>query len=146
MSSPSIDLDMNLLESSPVPPARGGGRNDGCGLGRQVQESAAEDGIANNIVGMNNIDSFRTTLEVKSSGDSRVIAMTSSERSEHTSNANGSAERWPAKERLVTNDGTPTQNYDDITRMVESWREELYMMNVNNSILLDDLVKLGADV
>ena len=39
-----------------------------------------------------------------------------------------------------------TENYDDLTRMVESWREELYVMNVKNSILLDDMVKLGADV
>ena len=29
---------------------------------------------------------------------------------------------------------------------MESWREELYMMNVKNAIMLDDLVKLGADV
>ena len=48
-------------------------------------------------------------------------------------------------ERMVIN-GRPTQKYNDMTKMVESWREELYMMNVKNSIMLDDLVKLGADV
>ena len=42
--------------------------------------------------------------------------------------------------------GKTTQKYTDNKRLVESWKEELYMMNVKNSILLDDLVKLGADV
>jgi hypothetical protein len=32
-----------------------------------------------------------------------------------------------------------------MTAMMESWREELYTMNVKNLILLDDLVILGAD-
>jgi hypothetical protein len=36
-------------------------------------------------------------------------------------------------------------HYDAMTAMVESWREELYTMIVKNSILLDDLVILGAD-
>jgi hypothetical protein len=36
-------------------------------------------------------------------------------------------------------------HYDAMTAMMESWREELYTMNVKNSILLDDLVILGAD-
>ena len=45
-------------------------------------------------------------------------------------------------ERMVIN-GRPTQKYNDMTKMVESWREELYMMNVKNSIMLDELVKLG---
>ena len=47
--------------------------------------------------------------------------------------------------RLII-DGKPTQKYHDMTKVVESWREELYMMNVKNAIMLDDLVKLGADV
>ena len=50
------------------------------------------------------------------------------------------------KEWLSVINGKPTQKYNDMTKMVESWREELYMMNVKNSIMLDDLVKLGADV
>ena len=47
--------------------------------------------------------------------------------------------------RLII-DGKPTQKYHDMAKVVESWREELYMMNVKNAIMLDDLVKLGADV
>ena len=42
--------------------------------------------------------------------------------------------------------GNTTQKYTDNKVLVELWKEELYMMNVKNSILLDDLVKLGADV
>ena len=48
-------------------------------------------------------------------------------------------------ERMIVN-GKTTQKYNDNKRLVETWKEELYMMNVKNSILLDDLVKLGADV
>ena len=43
-------------------------------------------------------------------------------------------------------DGKTTLHYDAMTAMVKSWREELYTMNVKNSILLDDLVILGADL
>jgi hypothetical protein len=47
-------------------------------------------------------------------------------------------------ERMIV-DGKTTLHYDVMTAMVESWWEELYTMNVKNSILLDDLVILGAD-
>ena len=57
---------------------------------------------------------------------------------------NESGDSTAKSDRMII-DGKSTQHYDDTTNMVELWREELYMMNVKNSILLDDLVKLGAD-
>ena len=35
---------------------------------------------------------------------------------------------------------------DKMTSMIEDWKEELSMMRVKNAILLDDLVKIGANV
>jgi len=109
--------------------------------------SAVENDIAINRMATNNHDGD----DVKRGGGSRPSegSMTTFEHSEseNTSNANNdSAEkRGPPKEGLVAN-GKPTKNYEEVTNMVKSWREELHMMNVKSSILLDDLVKLGADV
>jgi len=33
-----------------------------------------------------------------------------------------------------------------LTLLIEGWKDELFMMRVNNAILLDDLVKVGANV
>ena len=41
---------------------------------------------------------------------------------------------------------TIKQYYTKTMTMVELWNEEISMMNVTNNILLNDLVKLGADV
>ena len=35
---------------------------------------------------------------------------------------------------------------DKMTNMIEDWKDELSMMRVKNAILLDDLVKVGANV
>ena len=41
---------------------------------------------------------------------------------------------------------TNGRNLKELLNLVESWREEVNMMSVKNAILLDDLVKAGADV
>ena len=188
MSSPSIDLDMNLL-SSPVPPPSTRAGEDG-GVGRNnihSQSSFAftenEHNVNNNngssIEGINcnsnSSNSSQSTYAVNGRGgdDSHSFATTAmaTKSSEHYSLASNNTKSNVTNdsitqkestsamdisktddndenddgERMVIN-GKPTQKYNDMTRMVESWREELYMMNVKNSIMLDDLVKLGADV
>ena len=176
MSSPSIDLDMNLL-SSPVPPPRVG--EDG---GVHSQSSFAftenEHNVNNNKctedINGNSSNVFQSTFDVNMRGgnDSHSFAATamSMKGSEYHSSASNNDtqsnithesimqteststmdkyntdENCDDDERMVIN-GRPTQKYNDMTKMVESWREELYMMNVKNSIMLDELVKLGADV
>jgi hypothetical protein len=87
------------------------------------------------------------TLDVSSGFEnSRPGKTTSHEHEEPIVNDIGEAkEKGTVVDCTITSDEMK-ESYDDMTRMVESWQEELYMMNVNNSILLDDMVKLGVDV
>ncbi len=136
MGSPCIDLNMNLM-SSPISPERdcgnGGNKDDGF----PAPSSAPEDCPSNGGLTPND----RATLDDVSGCDG-------SRPSRANSNfALGSTEEGGAyndAERMIV-DGKTTLHYDAMTAMVELWREELYMMNVKNSILLDDLVILGVD-
>ena len=48
---------------------------------------------------------------------------------------------------MIVNGNNITNKYNNKTmKMVELWKEEICMMNVTNAIVLNDLVKLGADV
>jgi hypothetical protein len=131
MSSPCIDLDMKLM-NSPVPERDGG--NGGNKVGEFPAPSATEDRPLNG-----DAHDYQATLDANggdppcpSRADSNCIfEFTEGEPS------NGA-------ERMIA-DGKTTRHYDAMTTMVESWREELYTMNVKNAILLDDMVKLGAD-
>ena len=60
-----------------------------------------------------------------------------------TSKQNGEA---IGNDRLHGGSQYATQHYVNVTQMVESWREELKLINVKNAIILDDLVKIGADM
>ena len=174
MSSPSIDLDMNLL-SSPVPPPRAG-EDDGVHSQSSFAFTENDHNVNNNnsteVINGNSSNAFQSTFDVNMRGgnDSHSFAATTitmksneyySSTSENTKSNithesimqtestatmdNSKTDDNKDDERMVIN-GRPTQKYNDMTKMVESWREELYMMNVKNSIMLDDLVKLGADV
>ena len=179
MSSPSIDLDMNLL-SSPVPPPRVG-EDGGVGNNIHSQSSFASTENDHNVnnnnctegINGNSSNAFQSTFDVnmRRGDDSHSFASTallmkgneyhsSASNNDTQSNIthesimqtestatmdNSKTDDNKDDERMVIN-GRPTQKYNDMTKMVESWREELYMMNVKNSIMLDDLVKLGADV
>ena len=181
MSSPSIDLDMNLL-SSPVPPPRARAGEDG-GVGNNNIHSQSSFASTENDHNVNNNNCtedingnsnnvFQSTFDVNRRGgdDSHSFAATTMKGYEYHSSTSGNTKSNVTHESIMqtestattdnfnynTNDnkddermvinGKPTQKYNDMTKMVESWREELYMMNVKNSIMLDDLVKLGADV
>jgi hypothetical protein len=146
MSSPCIDLDMNLL-SSPDPPALGAsGRGGDTG-------TADDDGT---------MDDFRfdpSMMHASSSHDQYHSTFDSRNESEHNMeddhhHDSGTTERvghsncdeHHSDNPSTTTTTTQQQHYAAMSEQVESWREELYMMNVENSILLDDLVTLGADV
>ena len=137
MASPCIDLDMNLM-SSPVPPERDCGNGGNKVNDFPAPSAAPEDRPSNGGRAPND----RATLDDVNGGDR-------SRPSRANSNfALGSTEGGEASndaERMIV-DGKTTLHYDAMTAMVESWREELYTMNVKNSILLDDLVILGADL
>mmetsp|Transcript_20022 Transcript_20022/g.41978 ORF Transcript_20022/g.41978 Transcript_20022/m.41978 type:complete len:213 (-) Transcript_20022:1530-2168(-) len=148
-----INSDVNLL--GPIPPARGDGASKNGGdygrseINQAPNMSIDDENCPTNSTKMKNgtFDSF-SELNAKRSGEviSRPANATMTSRGhskETTDNANVEFTKDETGSERVR---MSTQNYDRMTQTVESWREELYMMNVKNSILLDDLVKLGADV
>ena len=132
MNSPSsIDLDMNLLDSSPVPRAR---HVDDAMAG--AKSNGGEESVANQNGG---VKTERNDIQ-----EERVIGRTNDGTS---GNALESADSGGSNERSTKNGGKPTaQNFESWRDDLNMMRDDLYMMNVKNSILLDDLVKLGADV
>jgi hypothetical protein len=134
MSSPCIDLDMDLT-SSPVPLRRDDGNDDDT-IGDLPTRSAADDRTLNG----NALNDQATTLGVNAGDKSRSMHSNSNHALESTTGE----EIHDDDERMIAN-GKTTQHYEAMTAMVESWMGELHAMNVKNSILLDDLVKLGAD-
>lgn len=181
MSSPDIDLDMDLL-SSPIPPARAGGYGGGGGDERFGVDGSGGDGERGGAFGRAAAGGAPSAFE--HNGNGRVVVASNdppfrpghgagggdgSRRSVAGAGAaaNGGSRDLPAKNDdgsgdaeggpgrmiaeggpplLMVVDGKPTQHYRDAVGLVESWREELHIMSVKNAILLDDLVKLGADV
>jgi hypothetical protein len=117
MSSPNIDLDMNLDS----PPWNGGSTN----------AFTAQTGLVSDSHGVE-LASLNTTVKNSSSpidaADTNV-------------GGSQSSSQEPSEENE-----TPKANLEEIMELVESWREEINMMSVKNAILLDDLVKVGADI
>lgn len=148
--SPNIDFDTNLLSSPSW-------NIDGCcdGGGRDHEIGIRVDG--NNVSAAHAQNHYRN--EVAPSTATREETMGGAAYSNQANAANGHASRKLTTSTAITttmtteagtaNDddgGLKEEDLDKMTELVESWREELYMMNVKNSILLDDLVKVGADV
>ena len=143
MSSPCIDLDMNLL-SSPDPPALGAsGRGGDTGTGDD-HDGTMDDFRFDSSMTSSSPDQYHSTFDSINESEHNI-------EDDHHHNS-GTMERVGhsnCDEHLSDNPSTTTtqqQHYAAMSQQVESWREELYMMNVENSILLDDLVTLGADV
>ena len=175
-NSPSIDLDMNLLSSPVPPARSGHGHTRGPEFGGCAQNEQSEEresrrnerepdgrkcghrdtgdrvacqvqvppspkaGPAGSLMpdiesGPDHSNEFLSLNNNgnEGRGDEGKVAISETVQEETFSEKNSTSHE-------------STENYDDLTRMVESWREELYVMNVKNSILLDDMVKLGADV
>ena len=138
------------------PSTRGGSSGGGGGGGKKNDGDYERDGIyadghtnANNglvnTIGANN--SYEESKLGAKDADSRTIhTQENNIITNNTTNESGDRTSTASSNERMIIDGKSTQHYDDTTRMVESWREEVYMMNVKNSILLDDMVKLGADV
>lgn len=158
MGSPGIDLDMNLL-SSPCAesPAMQGWSGDG---GSSRNNNANRNGAraydeishAENIR-MPSRSDRDSSLAVSGHSESMTQATTSVNvlSSHGTQNEFSTQQHAEGDTTIETEDCTESgqnsmEDYDGMTLLAESWREELNMMNVKNSILLDDLVKVGADV
>ena len=146
MNSPSsIDLDMNLLESSPVPPARRVDDSTDSPATREERVGRTSDGTSDNA-----LESFHGA---KRAEDSRLSIFATTGRENHSANitndanSNESTKGGSNERSTIKNGGKPTaQNFESWRDDLNMMRDDLYMMNVKNSILLDDLVKLGADV
>ena len=148
MSSPCIDLDMNLLSSPDPPESAASGRGAG-------------DADANDVGAMEDLQFDHSMMQSLSPDQYHITYNSrnedSSENNIEDGNTNDSAStdrvgHSNCDEQLGDNPTTSTtaqqqqqERYAAMAQVVESWREELHMMNVNNSILLDDLVTLGAD-
>lgn len=136
MSGPCIDLDMNLL-NSPDPLAL-------AASGRGGEADADADADI-----MEDLRLDHSMMQDASSPDQDLNPYYS--RNEEPSE-NGIEDHQhhdsATTEQFVDNDNplTTQQQHCVGSQLVESWRDELYMMNEENSILLDDLVKLGADL
>ncbi len=134
MSSPCIDLDMDLM-SSPVPLRRDGG-SDQDNIGDLPTRFAIDDRPLNGDA----LNDQATTLDVNVGGKSRPAHLNSNHALKSTTEGGIPNDN----ERMIAN-GKTTRHCEAMTAMVESWMGELHAMNVKNAILLDDLVKLGAD-
>ena len=119
-----IDLNMDLL-SSPCPPVmKTAGRNDGNDNGG----SAADDNRgADRGAGATNDDKN----DDESHGSPGASGLKKSSASEASTKAS------EAERALL--DGTTVQ-------LIESWNRSLDILSIKNACILDDLVKLGADV
>jgi hypothetical protein len=145
MSSPCIDLDMNLLSSPDPPESAASGRGAG-------------DADANDVGAMEDLQFDHSMMQSLSPDQYHITYNSRNEDSSGNNIEDGSTNDSATTERvghsncdeqLGDNPTTTAQQqqerYAVMSQLVESWREELHMMNVNNSILLDDLVTLGAD-
>lgn len=121
MSSPTIDLDMNLGSPS--------WNDDG---GPVV--ATAIGGSTRNV---------------------QLLSSTNAFFSISTAPHDASAEEEPVQSNEKTAEEDIAQSLDDhpkkanlaeMMELLDSWREEVNMMSVKNAIVLDDLVKLGADI
>ena len=125
MSSPSIDLDMNLDSPS---------------------WNSRDSIVANAIDGRNeNHDIHLTSLNPNAVGED--LSTTTNDAAD-LEMLESSQEATPAPPQfdVVEETKSPTGNLDEMMELVESWKEEINMMTVKNAILLDDLVRVGADV
>ena len=157
MSSPSdLDMDMDLASPS-SPPPRGETGEDrvdvigGGGIGI-VNRAAAT------VPARPRDDGAFDPLAKGGDDGGRRAGGTSDERHHRCHRHQGGANEFAGgndatattaagRDYDASRDGEDDRSglkYDDAMRLVESWREELCMMTVRNSILLDDLVKLGA--
>ena len=139
MNSPGIDLDMTLT-SSPIQRIIAGDDDDGM----TVYNKSHHDNNNNN-----NDNNDGTMLVSEKNNDDRGKGIITEFNSQLDDNsANNEKERTNDNDNIITIvNGNITKKYNNKTMtMVELWKEEISMMNVANAILLNDLVKLGADV
>ena len=129
-SSPTLDLDMNLGS----PPW-----NDRTANADGVLIAVGNHAHAVQPAQNESADSNQTTNVPADEADHSLSSQTATEVQPATTETND--------EIFTTEEATrPGGSLVEMMELVESWREDAYMMSVKNAILLDDLVKVGADI
>jgi hypothetical protein len=151
MDSPGIDLDMTLT-SSPIQRVVGGDVNDDWEKknddDRNDKHGIFQPSIITTVSKSHSNDSINsdgTVIMLSKNHDKHVQGI---DKGELPTSSNAiQEERTNNNDNMIVKDGNGTKTYCTKTMtMVELWKEEISMMNVTNTILLNDLVKLGADV
>jgi hypothetical protein len=129
MSSPTLDLDMNL-DSPSWNDTSGMSSSSAVGGGtRSVQLKSST-----NAAGKSNVKDDAPN-DVNTANASALSTLSFEVDATVTNDISGLEEPKP-----------PGRNLNEMMELVETWREEVNMMSVKNAILLDDLVKIGADI
>ncbi len=154
MESPAgIDLDMKLRcspsDDSPSAENSPSRQNDHDGGGIEISKHT--NGHSTEIVENDDCDgNIAPSVSTSTAGDSGMDSKMQHDDGDSgdTTARRGSREGTDdfVEHKSTGKKSLSEQDYEAMVRLVESWKEELYMMNVKNSILLDDMVKVGADV
>lgn len=135
MNSPELSLDMNLDSPSAADDVLAEGEGGGCG---ENNASTVVGIIHHNHYqqreGHTHCNDHISTYSSFGSGGSGVDII---------SGTNFSALEG---ENQSSEGGAIKIDCDKMTNMIEDWKDELSMMRVKNAILLDQLVKVGANV
>ena len=130
MNSPELSLDMNLDSPDVADGSLGSGGDYGGGEHNTSTVGIIHHTHTNQREGYHHGDNSSYNGRYTSfSGGSGSIDSNSSN-AHHNSKGGGA----------IKIDG------NKMTRLIEEWKDELSMMRVKNAILLDDLVKVGANV
>lgn len=137
MSSPTLDLDMNL--DSPT-----WGSADGFVPAATTHASSGDSG--NNDCNVQLASStFTNAAVVKPASNNNFAA--AEDRAVYATDETVQDSETTEDEVVINLEETKkTNNLEEMMDLVESWRDEVNMMSVKNAILLDDLVTVGADI
>ena len=148
MNSPEISLDMNL-DSPPIADGISGSGGGGEGMDRDENNTLAISAIAHQSHRKqseenshkenydHNCDNIERSMNHSSFGSG--VGSGSIKNIKHSS-SNTSSRGESNKETVKKID------CDKMIKKFEEWKDELLMMRVQNAIVLDDLVKVGASV
>ena len=143
MNSPELSLDMNLDSPSATDVLAEGERGGGSGGGDGIMGCGENN--ASTRVGIIQHNNHYQQRE----GHTTHCNDPTNNYSSFGSGGDNIGTNSSALDRANQYGGGGTINKidcDKMSSMIEVWKEELSMMRVKNAILLDDLVKIGANV
>ena len=143
MNSPELSLDMNL-DSPSATDVLAEGEGGGSGGGGDEMMGCGENNASTGVGIIQHNNHYQQREGHTHCNDPTNNFSSFGSRGDNISGTNSSA-----LDRANQYGGGGTINKidcDKMTSMIEDWKEELSMMRVKNAILLDDLVKIGANV